>query len=86
MRSCVRTELLLSRRRGRSGGRMTLVGWGGGLFVGREESAVVRWERESRRWVSEREVRRERWWVNWEAEDGAERVRDCWFRVMAFVC
>ena len=33
--------------------------------------------RESRRWVSEREVRRERWWVNWLDSVGAAVVKDC---------
>lgn len=47
--------------------------------------AVVRCERDSRRWVSDLEVRRERWWVNWVLLEGAERRRDCWFRVIASV-
>lgn len=36
------------------------------------------------RWESEREVRRERWWVNWDEAEGAELCKDCWPRMMAF--
>lgn len=46
--------------------------------------AVVRYARESLRWESEREVRRERWWVNWDEVEGAELCKDCWPRMMAF--
>lgn len=43
---------------------------------GREAMAVVRWARESRRWVEEREARRERWWENWEESVGGVVERD----------
>lgn len=62
---------------------MRLTGWGGGRWVGCEARVEVRWARESRRWASDLEVRRERWWVNWEVVEGAVRVRDCWERVIA---
>lgn len=73
----MRTLLLASKIRGRRFGRITLTGCGIGESTGREVMAVVRWERDSRRWVSDLEVRRERWWVNWVLLEGAERRRDC---------
>jgi hypothetical protein len=55
LRSCVRTEEEPSRIRGRSFGRRMAVGRGRGSLTGREETWVVRYERASRRWVSDRE-------------------------------
>lgn len=43
---------------------------------------AVRYARESRRWVEDREVRRERWWENCEEVDGALAERDWWARTM----
>lgn len=79
----MRTLVLASKIRGSKLGRITLTGCGRGESTGREVMAVVRCERDSRRWVSDLEVRRERWWVNWVLLEGAERRRDCWFRVIA---
>lgn len=81
----MRTPLLASRIRGSKLGRITLTGWGRGESTGRDVMAVVRCERDSRRWVSDLEVKRERWWVNWVLLEGAERRRDCWFKVIASV-
>lgn len=72
--------------RGRRGGRMTLTGWGRGDDVGFDWIEVVRWARESRRWESDFEESRDRWCVNWEVVEGALRVRDCWFSVIAVSC
>jgi hypothetical protein len=55
LRSCVRTEADPSRIKGRSLGSRMAVGRGRGSLTGREESCDVRYERASRRWVSERE-------------------------------
>lgn len=60
LRSWARTLGLGSRVRGRRCGRIALVGCGGGEVTGREVRVVVRWERDSRRWVSDLELRRER--------------------------
>ena len=79
----MRTLLLASRISGRRAGRITLTGCGRGESTGREVMEVVRWARDSRRWVSDLDERAERWWENWVLEDGAERRRDCWLRVMA---
>lgn len=51
-------------------------------MTGREVMAVVRWARESRRWESDLDDRRETWWVNCVLEVGALSVRDCWFRTI----
>jgi hypothetical protein len=45
-------------------------------LTGREVIAVVRYTRESRRWVEDLEDRRERWWENWEDRVGAVVVMD----------
>jgi hypothetical protein len=83
----VRTEEEPSRIRGRSLGRRIAVGSGRGSLTGREESWLVRYERASLRWVSEREDdARDRWWANWLADDGAAVVSDCWFTTIAVCC
>ena len=74
--SCDRTPLAPSSISGLSLGRSTLIGWGSGLLTGREVIAVVRYTRESRRWVEDLEDRRERWWENWEDRVGAVVVMD----------
>ena len=59
------------------------MGCGGGSVTGRELRAVVRWERDSRRCVSDLELRRERWCVNCASDEGALSRRDCWLSVIA---
>ena len=54
-RSWARTEAEPSRIKGRSLGSRMAVGSGKGSLTGWEESCVVRYERASRRWVSDRE-------------------------------
>lgn len=44
--------------------------------------AVVRCARESRRWVEEREERRERWCENWAERFGALVEMDWWARTI----
>ena len=39
---------------------------------------------ESRRWASDLEVRRERWWEKRDSDEGASTCSDCWLRTMAF--
>lgn len=78
----MRTPVFASRIRGRRVGRMTLTGCGRGELTGRELMEVVRWARESRRWESDLELRRETWCVNCVFEVGAFKVRDCWFRTI----
>lgn len=60
-----------------------LTGCGRGESTGRDAMDVVRCERESRRWLSDLDERRERWCWNWLEEVGAETWRDCWLRVIA---
>jgi hypothetical protein len=43
---------------------MTLTGCGRGELTGRAVMEVVKWARESRRWESDLEERRERWCEN----------------------
>lgn len=60
-----------------------LTGCGSGEFTGRAAMDVVRWARESRRWLSDLDERRERWCWKTLFEVGAATWRDCWFRTMA---
>ena len=87
LRRFERTEEEPSSIKGRSFGKSTAVGRGRGSLTGRQESCVVRYERASLRWVSEREEdASERLWVNWLADEGADVVRDCWFTTIAVLC
>lgn len=83
LRSCIRTPLLPSKIRGSSLGRRMPRDWGRGES-GEDVMVVVRWARDSLRWASEREERRDRWCENFDEAAGALVRRDCSFMVIDF--